>query len=394
MADFWDAETCAAALDGAGLGGLFGGTPRRRRGVDWEAAAQRMDYFVSALRDAVPGEAPPPPRAADDAPGASDAVEVTPRRPRPSDAAAACCSPVAQRNTWRGVDASEAERRKAEAAAADTDAAERARRAPAAHAYAQAHVYRGGSGDENEGIVDNDAEFDDFDETETLLKRSSSVPVGFYGSDGACSTRERALHAHVAALEAELRRARLAGALREMRAACGDLAGASLAQAAAAGSPGAAPRRRAEAAEAAVAELRAERDSAMARCDSLEERLGTATDTIALLRRRLEAAETSGSGPSYTSYTQAPPAPPQPASARVQEAVAAAVAAAEALPSAQRRRRLRALRLRWHPDKHGGDGGDALSALATEVTQALNQQIEAMQRRAALRGSDDDASDG
>ena len=391
-ADYWDAETCAAALDGAGLGGLFGGTPRRRRGVDWEAAAQRMDYFVSALRDAVPGEAPPPREcAADDAPAASEAVEVTPRRPRQSDAAAACASPVAPRSSWRASEASEAERRKAEAAAADADAAERARRAPAAHAYAQAYVYRGGSGDENEGAVDNDAGFDDFDdEAETLLKRSSSVPVGFYGSDGACSTRERALHAHIAALEAELRRARLAGALREMRAACGDLAGASLAQQAAAGSPGAAPRRRAEAAEAAVAELRAERDAAMARCDALEERLGTAADTIALLRRRLEAAESSGSG-SHTSYTPAPPAPAPPASARVRDAVAAAVAAAESLPSAQRRRRLRALRLRWHPDKHGGD---ALSALATEVTQALNEQIEAMQRRAALRGSDDDASDG
>ena len=38
--------------------------------------------------------------------------------------------------------------------------------------------------------------------------------------------------------------------------------------------------------------------------------------------------------------------------------------------------------------------GDALAALATEVTQALNEQVEAMQRRVQLRGSDDDASDG
>ena len=398
--DSWDAETCAAALDGAGFG-LFGSTPRRRRGVDWEAAALRMDCFVSALRDAGMDE-PLPAHEEEHARPACGAVEATPRRRR-HDTGAARGSPDAARATWRAGDVAysdgEDNGRAAEApAAAEDDALDRARRAPAAHAYARAYVYRCPSGDENEGVPENQAAFesntnkhdeDADDERDGERCRSPVAPPMFAPE---ASARERALHARLAALEGELRRARLAGALREMRAACGDLAGATLAQAAAAGSPGAAPRRRAEEAEAVAAEARAERDAALARCATLEERLATATDTIALLRRRLEAAEASGSGGSG-SYT-APQQPQEPpASARVREAVAAAVAAVETLPAPLRRRRLRSLRLRWHPDKHGGEGGDALAALATEVTQALNEQVEAMQRRVQLRGSDDDASD-
>ena len=398
--DSWDAAACAAALDGAGFGGLYGSTPRRRRGVDWEAAALRMDSFVSALRDAGMDE-PLPAHEEEHARAACGAVEVTPRRTR-HDAGAARGSPGAARATWRAGDAAysvgEDDGRAAEApAAAEDDAADRARRAPAAHAYARAYVYRCPSGDENEGVPENQAAFEsnisrnDDDEDERNERCRSPVEPPMFAPEA--SARERALHARLAALESELRRARLAGALREMRAACGDLAGATLAQAAAAGSPGAAPRRRAEEAEAVAAETRAERDAALARCATLEERLATATDTIALLRRRLEAAEAAGCGGSG-SYT-APQQPPEPpASTRVREAVAAAVSAAEALPAPLRRRRLRSLRLRWHPDKHGGEGGDALAALATEVTQALNEQVEAMQRRVQLRGSDDEASDG
>jgi hypothetical protein len=389
--DSWDAETCAAALDGAGFGGLFGSTPRRRRGVDWEAAALRMDCFVSALRDAGMDDPLPPPEE-EQTRAACDAVEATPRLPR-RNAGASRGSPGVARGAWLAGDAAygdddEVDGRAAEAPAEDDDALDRERRAPAAHAYARAYVYRCSSGDENEGLPDNEAAF----ESNINTDERCCSPVAPPTFAPEASARERALHARLAALEGELRRARLAGALREMRAACGDLAGATLAQAAAAGSPGAAPRRRAEEAEAVAAEARAERDAALARCATLEERLATATDTIALLRRRLEAAEATGCGGSGSYTAPQQPAEP-PASARVREAVAAAVAAAEALPAPLRRRRLRSLRLRWHPDKHGGEGGDALAALATEVTQALNEQVEAMQRRAQLRGSDDDASD-
>jgi hypothetical protein len=432
----------------SGACGGVGSTPRRRRGVDWASAARRVDYFISALREAEEAaeaparderHAPQPLRRSGSGSGNGSAALMTPPPQRSSPGSPGGGGEL--RSTWHtrgGGSDSDADAGSDDDDDAHTNQAPFAAAAACAfgatprltarpplqlspqpasppqqqhaahtHTHAQAQAqqrtppraaapYEDDEDDDDRGgggASDDGASYDGDGSGSFPYAQGGGGDDAAYGVRAAASWREQALSRRVDALERALSRQQLAGALSEMRAATGDLAGAALASAAARGSPGAEPRRRAEVAEEAAAEAVSERDAALSRCARLEDELCTAVDAMALLRRRAEEAEARADAADARAAAAAgagatagalPPQPQQPhaASARVREEVAAAVAAAEALPADAARRRLRALRLRWHPDKHA----DALSGLATEVSQALNEEMAARARRAQARG--------